>query len=404
LAGGELDTESNVQFGEGGAGAFSDGKLTTRIGDTLCEKVLKTFADAGASKEILISAKPHIGSDVLKRIIPEIRRKIESLGGEFRFRSKLKDIVIKDARLNSVLIKADSIETGAVVLAIGHSARDTFEMLLERGVEILQKPFSVGVRIEHPQELIDKAQYGAFAGHKALGPADYQLFTKGGERTAYTFCMCPGGIVLPSATETDGMVTNGMSLSDRAGVNANSAFVVSVKPSDFKNSHPLAGIEFQRQIEKRAYQLGNGRAPIQRLGDFMKGVKSKSLGVVKSSFPLDTEYAIINELFPEAIVSKMREAVPQFDNKLRGFAFGDALLIGPETRTSSPLKLIRNDDGQAKGITGLYPAGEGAGYAGGIMSAAVDGIKAAQKIIRKYQSTQSTNSTLESSKDKESRV
>ena len=384
-AGGELDSESNVQFGEGGAGTFSDGKLNTRIGDSLCDRVLQEFVAAGASDEILFKAKPHLGTDVLRDVIPNIRRKIEALGGEFRFQSKLTNIHIMNGRLSSAELDSnEKFDTGALVLAIGHSARDTFEMLLSNGIEMMQKPFSVGVRIEHPQEIIDFAQYGKFAGHKALGPADYQLFTKGGERTAYTFCMCPGGVVVASDSEQGGLVTNGMSFRDRSGTNANSAFVVSVRTDDFEDKHPLAGIEFQRRIERNAFNLCKGSAPIQKLGDFAKNVQSKSLGMVKSTYARGVEYAKMDEVFPEFVVGKMREAIPEFERKLKGFALNDALLIAPETRTSSPVRILRGEDGQASGVKGIFPVGEGAGYAGGIMSAAVDGIRAARKLIAKY--------------------
>jgi len=383
--GGELDTESNVQFGEGGAGTFSDGKLTTRIGDPLSDEVLKEFVEAGALEEILYQAKPHIGSDVLKMIIPKIRQKIERLGGEFRFQSKVTDFKIEDGRIAQIKINDNEpIDTGAVILAIGHSARDTFEGLLASGVEISQKAFSVGVRIEHPQEVIDKAQYGAFAGHPALGAADYQLYTKGGERTAYTFCMCPGGTIVASDSERGGLVTNGMSLSARDGEFANSAFVVSVRPNDFADKHPLAGIVFQRKIEQEAFRLCGGCAPAQKLGDFLKDVVTKSEGKVKTTYPRGLECVKMDNVFPGFVVAKLREAVPEFDRKLKGFAFHDAWMIGPETRTSSPVRVTRNEDGQAVGIEGLYPSGEGAGYAGGIMSAAIDGIKSVRKMIEKY--------------------
>ncbi|MEI6132512.1 MAG: NAD(P)-binding protein [Bacillota bacterium] len=386
--GGELDLDTNTQFGEGGAGTFSDGKLTTRIGDPLSETVLQQFVKAGASKEILFDAKPHIGSDVLKYVIPNIRKEIEKLGGVFKFNTKLTDLKVTNSEIKAIKINSvEWIDVGAVVLAIGHSARDTFEILLNRGMDISQKAFSVGVRIEHPQELIDKAQYGNFAGHPAIGAADYQLFTRGGERTAYTFCMCPGGEVVAADSEYEGLVTNGMSQSNRALANANSAFVVAVRPNDFADKSPLSGVYFQRQIEQKAYKLGNGAAPIQKLGDFITDKVSNSKGLVKTSYTRATECVKMDEVFPVFVCAKMREAIPDFENKLKGFAFSDALLIAPETRTSSPIRMNREDDGTAISIAGLYPAGEGAGYAGGIMSAAIDGIKAARKIISKYRRT-----------------
>ena len=384
-AGGALDPTSNVQFGEGGAGTFSDGKLTTRIGDPASECVLEAFVTAGAPAEILHMAKPHIGTDVLKTIIPNLRRRIEELGGTFLFGTQMTDVKIRDGKLTDMTLNGtESIAVGAVVLATGHSARDTLTMLHERGVEMAQKAFSVGVRIEHPQDLINRAQYGAMAGHPALGAAEYQLFTKGGARTAYTFCMCPGGTVIASDSEAGALVTNGMSFSSRGGENANSAFVVAVKPSDFENNHPLSGIAFQRTIEQGAFQRCKGNAPVQKLSDFMNDRITTSCGVVKNTYTRGIEYVIMDDVFPGFVVAKLREAVPELDRKLKGFAFGDALLTGPETRTSSPVRVTRREDGQATGIQGLYPVGEGAGYAGGIMSAAVDGIHVARKIIAKY--------------------
>ncbi len=383
---GRLDTETNVQFGEGGAGTFSDGKLTTRINDRRCEKVLEELYNFGAPEEITFKAKPHIGTDNLKLVVANMRREIERLGGAVLFNTKAVDFVIRENKICGVITdKNTTIDTNVVVLAVGHSARDTFQKLYERGVYFTQKPFSIGVRIEHPQELINSAQYGEASGHPALGAADYQLFMKGTERTAYSFCMCPGGIVVASASEAESIVTNGMSEYSRSRENANSALVVSVGPSDFGSGHPLAGIEFQRRWERLAYTVGgsNNSAPVQRLEDFLDNRRG-GLGSVKPSYTGETHCADINECLPPYVTDIMKQSIPYFDRRLKGFGMKDALLTGVETRTSSPVKIPRNDEFECIGISGLYPCGEGAGYAGGIVSAAVDGIKIAEQIVRKY--------------------
>lgn len=383
---GELDINTNVQFGEGGAGTFSDGKLTTRINDHRCEKVLQEYHKFGAPDEILYKAKPHIGTDILKTVVANMRKEIERLGGTFLFDTKAIDIDIRDGKVYGVLTDTNSfIDTNVVVMAIGHSARDTFNMLYKKGVIFQQKPFSIGVRIEHPQSLIDTAQYGEASGHPALGVADYQLFQKIGERTAYSFCMCPGGIVVASASEQNSIVTNGMSEFKRDKDNANSALVVSVGPKDFATSDPLGGIEFQRKWEGLAYKLGgnNGSAPVQRLEDFIENRAGK-IGSVKPSYTGQTTCSDINKCLPEYVTSSMKESIPYFDRKIKGFGMKDALLTGVETRTSSPVRILRNEFYQCIGIEGLYPAGEGAGYAGGIVSAAVDGIKIAEQIIKTF--------------------
>ena len=385
--GGKLDPESNVQFGEGGAGTFSDGKLTTRINDRRCDKVLREFHRAGAAEEILYKSKPHIGSDVLRQVVANMRKRLIELGGEIRFGNRVTSVVIRGGRVTGVIVNGgEEIEAGAVVLAIGHSARDTFASLLKSGISMAPKPFSIGVRIEHPQELINRAQYGGAGNHAALGAADYQLFFKNGGRTAYTFCMCPGGVVVASASEPDTVVTNGMSYFSRNAENANSAFVVSVEPDDFGSSHVLAGVEFQRQWEKRAFELGGGMgsAPVQRLGDFLEGRASKSFGSVKPSYTGSVSFADLNGCLPGYVTASMKEAAAYFDRRLKGFAMEDAILTGVETRTSSPVRILRGDTLEAAGAGGLYPAGEGAGYAGGIVSAAVDGMRVAEQIIRTY--------------------
>ncbi|MCX7745579.1 MAG: NAD(P)/FAD-dependent oxidoreductase [Clostridia bacterium] len=383
---GRLNVETNVQFGEGGAGTFSDGKLTTRINDRRCEKVIHEFYLSGAHEEILYKAKPHIGSDVLKCVVLNIRKRIEALGGEIKFNSKLTDISIKDGNLTGVRVNEEDMGSEVVVLAIGHSARDTFQMLFSKGIGFVGKPFSIGVRIEHPQEIINEAQYGIASRHPRLGAADYQLFYKTPSRTVYSFCMCPGGVVVASASEPEMIVTNGMSDFLRDKENANSALVVSVTPEDFGSSHPLAGIDFQRKWERMAYELA-GRdqsAPVQRLEDFLKGVNSGKLGSVNPSYTGSVKVTDINLCLPEFITTPMKESIGYFDRKLKGFGLKDALLTGVETRTSSPVRIPRGDSLEAIGIHGLYPAGEGAGYAGGIVSAAVDGIRIAEEIIKKY--------------------
>lgn len=383
----ELDTECNVQFGEGGAGTFSDGKLTTRINDRRCEQVLEEFHNAGANEEILYKAKPHIGTDVLKNVVAELRNKIISLGGEVNFDSKVTGIQKSNGKIEGVFINGDRfIESEVCVFAIGHSARDTFQMLYDNGIDFEQKPFSIGVRIEHPQEIISRAQYGEKYTHNRLGAGDYQLFYKNNGRTVYSFCMCPGGLVVASASETETIVTNGMSEYARDKDNANSALVVSINPSDFETNHPLSGIEFQRRWEKSAFVAGgkNYNAPVQKLGDFMLNKASDSLGIVKPSYTGKVTLSNMNLCLPDYVIKSMQEGIPYFDSKLHGFAMNDALLTGVETRTSSPVRIPRGETLQSVSLAGLYPAGEGAGYAGGIVSAAVDGIRIAEQIIKTY--------------------
>ncbi len=382
-----LDTETNVQFGEGGAGTFSDGKLTTRINDPRCDKVLKEFFSSGAPEEILYRSKPHIGSDVLKKVVATMRGRIQELGGEISFKTKLTSVKIKNNKIAGIIVNGNTgIEASVVVLAIGHSARDTFQMLLESDITFLQKPFSIGVRIEHPQHIINTAQYGISATHPKLGPADYQLFYKASGRTVYSFCMCPGGVVVASASEADSIVTNGMSDYAREKENANSALVVSVEPCDYGSSHPLAGIAFQRRWEKLAFDAGgkNYAAPAQTLGDFLNGKSTVRFGSVKPSYTGKVKPADLNLCLPDIVTTPMKESVNYFDSKIKGFGIKDAVLTGVETRTSSPVRIPRTDLLEAVGLEGLYPAGEGAGYAGGIVSAAVDGIRIAEQIIRKY--------------------
>lgn len=384
---GVLDTESNVQFGEGGAGAFSDGKLTTLINDKRCRTILEEFIKAGAPEEILYSNKPHIGTDLLKSVIKKIREEIIQNGGEVRFNSKVTDFIINDNKINGVIINnSETLDCQVVLLGIGHSARDTFSVLHQRGVMISQKPFSVGVRIEHPQKFIDKAQYGDFAGHPSLGAADYKLVyhsSKG--RSAYTFCMCPGGYVIAAASEEEKVVVNGMSEHSRNGENANSALLVEVKPADFGSSHPLAGVEFQRKWERLAYEIagGNYYAPAQLIGDFLSDKKSTQLGNVRPTYKPNITFTELKNCLPDYVVETIKEALLYFDTVVKGFAMPDGIMTGVETRSSSPIRINR-DENYLSNIYGLYPMGEGAGYAGGIMSSAVDGLRTAEKIMSKY--------------------
>lgn len=385
---GKLNTESNVQFGEGGAGTFSDGKLMSGIKkDIYTTKVLQEFVNAGAPQEILYLAKPHIGTDKLEIVVKNIRNKIISLGGEYHFDTKLEDFIIKDEKLVGVLLKSGSkvieMATDNVVLAIGHSSRDTFGMIYNRGLNVEQKAFSVGARIEHKQELINKSQYGKCYNHKSLGAAEYKLAVHlPNGRSCYTFCMCPGGEVVAAASENEMLVTNGMSHFSRNKENANSAVLVEVTPKDFKSSHPLAGIDFQRDLERKAFNAGgrNYNAPAQLVGDFLKDKKSNKLGSVVPSYTPNVSLTNLGEVLPKYVVETMQYALGEMDKKIHGFASFDAVLTGVETRSSSPVR-IKRDETMQSNIKGIYPCGEGAGYAGGIMSAAVDGIKVALKIV-----------------------
>ncbi len=381
---GLLDTESNVQFGEGGAGTFSDGKLTTLINDPRCRLVLEEFINAGAPSEILYKSKPHIGTDLLKTTVKNIRQEIIANGGDVRFKAKVTDIIIKNGKISELDINdTERLCCNTVLLAIGHSARDTVEMLHDRGVEMNQKAFSIGLRIEHPQEFIDKAQYGNFAGYPGLGAADYKLsyHSKNG-RSAYSFCMCPGGYVVAAASEKNHLVTNGMSEHKRDGNNANSAILVGVTPADFSNEHPLAGIEFQRKWERLAYEHGGEsyKAPAQLTGDFLTDRPSSHWGSVEPTYKPGVVFVELKNCLPQYVADTLKEAIRDFDAKIRGFAMPDSILTGVETRSSSPVRITR-DNSYLSNISGLYPVGEGAGYAGGIMSSAVDGIKVAEKII-----------------------
>ena len=380
----EFSPVSNVQFGEGGAGTFSDGKLNTGTKDIRSRMVLEEFVSHGAPEEILYNAKPHIGTDKLKITVKNIREEIISLGGKVYFSTKLTDIIIKNGSVTGAKAEQKGKElvfdTENLILAIGHSARDTFEMLLQKAVFMEQKPFSVGARIEHLQKNIDKAQYGAFAGKGRLGAADYKLseHLENG-RGVYTFCMCPGGQVVGAASEENTVVTNGMSEFARDKTNANAALLVGVNPGDFGSENPLAGVEYQRKLEKAAFRLGgeNYNAPVQRVDDFLNNNKTSSLGEVTPSYLPGTELSNLREILPDYVALSMAEAIKRMDKKLHGFGNGDAVLTGVETRSSSPVRISRNSEFQSVNVSGLYPCGEGAGYAGGIVSAAVDGIKTA---------------------------
>ena len=387
-----LNPESNVQFGEGGAGTFSDGKLYSQIKDPqhLGRKVLTEFVKAGAPEEILYVAKPHIGTFRLVGMVEAMRHQIEALGGEIRFQQRVTDVLIEDGpdgkSIRGVtLASGETLASSHVVLALGHSARDTFEMLHARGVHMEAKPFSVGFRIEHPQSLIDRARLGANAGNPLLGAADYKLVhhAKNG-RTVYSFCMCPGGTVVAAASEPNCVVTNGMSQYSRNERNANAGIVVGITPADFPGDDPLAGIELQRRLEARAFELGGGNydAPGQLVGDFLDGRPSTRLGSVEPSYKPGVHLTDLASTLPDYAIEAIREALPAFDRQIKGFAMKDAVLTGVETRTSSPLRITRGDDFQSVNVKGLYPAGEGAGYAGGILSAGVDGIRVAEAVAR----------------------
>jgi uncharacterized FAD-dependent dehydrogenase len=384
----QLNPESNVQFGEGGAGTFSDGKLYSQIKDPgwRSRKVLTEFVKAGAPAEILYVSKPHIGTFKLVSMVEAMRAEIESLGGEIRFGARVEDIEIEDGQVCGLrLANGETIATRHLVLAIGHSARDSFRMLQSRGVHIEPKPFSIGVRIEHPQSLIDRARFGKFAGHPVLGAADYKLVHHCAHgRSAYSFCMCPGGTVVAATSEPGRVVTNGMSQYSRNERNANSAIVVGVTPADYPGieSDPLAGIEFQRHWESLAFEAGGGdySAPAQRVGDFLAGRASTTLGSVVPSYTPGVRPADLRNCLPDYVVAALRESLPAFGRQIHGFDMEDALLTGVETRTSSPIRITRGANFQSLNTRGLYPAGEGAGYAGGILSAAVDGIRVAEAV------------------------
>ncbi len=381
--GGALDPTSNIQFGEGGAGTFSDGKLTTRIGDPLCRRVLERFAEFGAPEEILYKAKPHVGTDKLRDVVKNVREKIISLGGQVCFHTAVTDIASENGKIKSVTFNgSETVPCDALILAIGHSARDTFNMLLDRKIFLEAKPFSVGARIEHSQEEVNRSLYGEQWDNPRLPQGEYALSYRTGERAVYTFCMCPGGTVVPAASEAGGVVTNGMSRFARDGRNANSALVVSVSPADFGNK-PLDGVEFARNIERKAFELAgkNYCAPSVTVKSFLDGGGSLKSASVVPTYSIGVTECCFDTLFPKAVTDMMRVGLAQFSKKMKCFGNGGAVLTAPETRTSSPVRITRGESMESLSLKGLYPCGEGAGYAGGIMSAAVDGIKCALKIM-----------------------
>ena len=390
---GVLDTESNIQFGLGGAGTFSDGKLTTGTKSPSHRLILKTFVDAGAPQRILWDAKPHIGSDILPAVVQHIMRRIEELGGEVRLRTRMTGLGISSGRICSVTLascdedgatREETLRTERVVLACGHSARDVYQLLCDQGVTLERKPFAMGVRIEHLQADIDRAQYGTAAGHAALGAAPYKLAVHlPSGRGAFSFCMCPGGYVVAAASETGGVVTNGMSLSDRAGTNANAGLLANVFPTDLPGDDVLAGMELQRACERAAFEAGGGGyvAPAQLVADFLKNTPSSSGGDISPTYPRGVSWGSVDCCLPSYVAETLRGAIPLMARKLRGFDRTDAVLTGVESRSSSPVRVTRDDNGQSVSTVGLFPCGEGAGYAGGIMSAAADGLRTAEWVL-----------------------
>ena len=386
-----LDTESNIQFGAGGAGTFSDGKLLTRINDPKCTYVLETLRRFGAPDEVTVKAKPHIGTDILRNVVDNMLGHIEMLGGSVIYRCKLTDIVDKGETCVAKTTKGD-FECSALVLALGHSARDTYEMLLGNNFSLIAKPISVGVRIEHKRSCIEEMLYGRLAGHPSLGAAEYALSDTKSDRGVYTFCMCPGGEVVAAASEEGGVVVNGMSSYARSGENSNSAVAVSIKREDFEavdGSEVLGAIKYQRDIERAAFRAGGGdyRVPVQTVGDFMSGKRGSEPTSVMPSYMGGNSYKLssMDDIFPSYVTNSLRYALGSFDKKIKGFAMNEAVLSGAETRTSSPVRILRTEDMRALGKANIYPCGEGAGYAGGITSAAVDGVKVALAIAAEYQ-------------------
>lgn len=383
---GELNKNSNVQFGEGGAGTFSDGKLNTLTKDKSyrMKKVFETFVECGANEDILYINNPHIGTDTLRTVVQNMRNKIIKLGGTFRYNTCLTNIIATNNQVTAIEVNSkEIINTNILVLAIGHSARDTFEMLNNLNLNLEPKPFAIGLRIQHPQIMINENQYGKNY-FKELPQASYKLTYKASNnRGVYSFCMCPGGYVVNASSEKGRLAINGMSYQTRDSVNANSAIVVTISPDDY-GKNPLDGMNYQRHLEEKAYNLGNGKIPIQTLKDFHNNVESHSLGNISPIFKGAYHLSNLNKLFPQEVLISLKEALPYFDTKIKGFNQDDAIIAGIESRTSSPIRIPRDEDLQSVDITGLYPCGEGAGYAGGITTAAIDGIKVAEQIIKKY--------------------
>lgn len=383
FGGGALDTESNIQFGEGGAGTFSDGKLNTGIKNKRCRTILETFNSFGAPENILYDAKPHIGTDILVKIVRNIRNEIISLGGQILFNTKLESIIFEQGKVKSVILSnKDKIISDRIILATGHSARDVFSFLKENNISLERKPFAMGVRIEHLQEDINKSLYGKFWNKKELGAASYKLAVHlSDNRSVYTFCMCPGGYVVNASSEENSLAVNGMSNNARDGINANSALLVNVLPSDIEGDDVLGGCILQQEIERKAYKIGGGSVPITTVGNLLYN-KTARIGKIKPTVKPATVFANIDEIYPDFITKALKEAIPLLDNKLKGFADEEAVITAPETRSSSPVRIIRNGDYESVSISGLYPCGEGAGYAGGIVSAAVDGLMCAEALIK----------------------
>ena len=381
FATGELDTKSNVQFGEGGAGTFSDGKLNTGVNNPRIGWILQQFVDCGAAEDILFDTKPHVGTDVLLAVVQNIRKKIISLGGEIRFNAQVTDICSDNSKITGLLVNNEKIACNQVIFAIGHSARDTFRMLEGQGITMEPKPFSMGVRIEHKQQAINISQYGS--DNPVLPPADYKLVKHLDEETVYTFCMCPGGYVVAAASEEGRVVTNGMSYAARDGENANSALLVTLNPRDFPYPGALGGVKWQEKLEERAFRVGGGNyfAPAQKVGDFLAGQPSREAGSVLPTYRPGVTWCDLHSVLPAKITNALKKAIAELNHNLNGFANPDAVLTAPETRSSSPVRIVRNENKQSVTLSGFYPAGEGAGYAGGIMSAAIDGMLCAEALI-----------------------
>ncbi len=380
FATGELDVRSNVQFGEGGAGTFSDGKLNTGVNNPRIGWILEQFVKFGAREEILYDAKPHVGTDVLLNVVQNLRQRVIALGGEVRFNAQVTGLCTENGQLTGVKLESgEIIPCDKAVLAIGHSARDTFEMLDSMGIPMEPKPFAMGVRMEHKQTTVDESQYGRF--DPVLPPADYKLAEHLEDSTVYTFCMCPGGYVVAAASEEGRVVTNGMSYADREGENANAALLVTVNPKDFPYEGALGGMQWQREIEEKAWQIsGSYHAPAQRVGDFLAGIPSTGAGKIQPTYQPGVVWCDLHRVLPQRITGAVAQALPRLEGKLKGFADPDAVMTAPETRSSSPVRILRDETRQSQ-VKGLYPTGEGAGYAGGIMSAAIDGIMTAEAIL-----------------------
>lgn len=388
---GKLNTKSNIQFGEGGAGTFSDGKLNTLITNPRIKYIFEELVKAGAPNSILWDAKPHIGTDKLRDVVKNIRKELIALGGEVRFNTELTDIKITKNKLTGIVVNKDEeIETDTLILAIGYSARDTYQMLFDKKLEIEQKAFSIGVRIEHKADMIDKSQYDKFYNHEKLGRAKYKLVSHSDKnRSVYTFCMCPGGFVMPATAQEDTIVTNGMSKYAQDGENSNSALLVNVNSKDFESDHPLAGIEFQKKWEEKTFKIGgkNYHAPIQLVEDFLKKQKSTEIKSITPTYKPGVTLASLDDCLPDFVTASLREALPKLDNKIQGFAHPEAVLTAIETRSSAPLRIVRDNETFQSNISGIYPAGEGAGYAGGIVSSAVDGIRVSEAILNEINNT-----------------